>query len=61
MKDIEIDLDIDNEISHRKRSLPGSSFTSQGSYSKPGLFGQSQGSWNYQSGTLVIFSSKFLM
>lgn len=54
IKDIETELDFDNEINHKARSLSPSSFSSQGSYSKPGLFGQSQGSWNYQSGTLVI-------
>lgn len=57
-KDIETEIDNENEINHKARSLSPSSFTSQGSYSKPGLFGQSQGSWNYQSGTLVILYKK---
>lgn len=62
-KGIETEIDFDNEINHKARSLSAPSFSSQGSYSKPGLFGQSQGSWNYQSGTLVdiLKYNKFLL
>lgn len=49
-----------DELIHNTRSMPtirDSTFSSQGSYSKPGLLGQHQGSWQYGSQTGILFSS----
>lgn len=48
-----------DEIIHNTRSMPtirDSTFSSQGSYSKPGLLGQHQGSWQYGSQAGILFS-----